>query len=168
LNIEDCKFKIQFQRHPAQETHMAIYAHIINDSSVKIWGLTSRQRLSRVLNCAGVKDIVDDIADLPLNSTVLMVRGDYLFDERVISSLLKKPATLLRISKAQAGRPVAAHVDSGQAQPVLDVLKEFAEANTPAGLRTETLQTLSLSFRKRLLKFETPFVLPITAENKRI
>lgn len=147
---------------------MAVYAHIFNDSAVRIWGLTSRQRLSRVLNSAGVKDIVDDIADAPSNSTVLMLSGDYLFDERVISYLLKNPAMVLKTSKFQAGMPVAAHVDPAQAQRVLDVLKEFADANTLADLRIETLETLSLSFRKRLLKFEPAFVLPITAENKRI
>jgi len=147
---------------------MAACAHIINASSVRLWGLTSRQRLTRVLNSAGVKDIVEDIADLPSNSTILILRGDYLFDERVIGYLLKKPAMLLRISNSQTGIPVAAHVDSGQAQRVLDVLKEFAAANMPAGLRIETLETLSLSFRERLLKFEPPFVLPITAENKRL
>jgi hypothetical protein len=32
---------------------MAVYADIFNDSTVRIWGLTSRQRLSRMLNSAG-------------------------------------------------------------------------------------------------------------------
>jgi len=35
------------------------------------------------------------------------------------------------------------------------------------GVRTETLETLSISFQQRLLKFEPPFVLPITPEAKR-
>jgi phosphatidylglycerophosphate synthase len=34
-------------------------------------------------------------------------------------------------------------------------------------VKTETLDTLSISFQKRLLKFERPFVLPVTAENQK-
>ena len=51
---------------------MNICAHIINDSPVKLWGLTSRQRLRRVLDNAGVTDIVDDIAAVPESRMVLL------------------------------------------------------------------------------------------------
>jgi phosphatidylglycerophosphate synthase len=147
---------------------MSIYAHIINDSPIKIWGLTSRQRLMRVLNSAGVTDIVDDIGDLPQNSSVLLVRGDYLFDDRVINYLVQMPKILLKIAKAQTSVPVAAHVGSAQALQARDFLKESGEELPLPGVKHETLQALSISFQQRLLKFEPPFVLPITPETRGI
>jgi phosphatidylglycerophosphate synthase len=150
-----------------EELFMSVYAHIINDSLVKIWGLTSRQRLLRVLNSAGVTNFVDNIADVPHNSSVLLVRGDYLYDDRVIKYLVQTPNILLHISKPQTCVPVAAHVGADQASRALGVLKESVQEATPPGVRIETLETLSLSFRQRLLKFQPPFVLPITPENRR-
>jgi phosphatidylglycerophosphate synthase len=154
--------------HPDQELYMSIYVHIIDESLVKHWGLTARQRLLRVLNDAGVSDIVDDIATIAPNSSVILVRGDYLFDDRVVSYLVQTPDVLLKISSAQPGVPVAARVASDQTPQALEVLKGSAEDDTLTGVKTETLETLSLSFRSRLLKFEPPFVLPITPDNRRI
>ena len=144
---------------------MNVCAHIINDSPVKLWGLTSRQRLGRVLDNDGVTDIVDDIAAVPENRTVLLLRGDYLYDDRVIHYLVQTPDMLLKISQKQTGLWIGAHV---AARHALQAREAVAGAGTPASLpevRTETLETLSISFRQRLLKFEPPFVLPITAEN---
>jgi phosphatidylglycerophosphate synthase len=147
---------------------MSIHAFIINDSPVKHWGLTSRQRMLRVLKSAGVTHIVDDIADVPQNRTVLLLRGDYLFDDRIINYLVQRPNVLLRIPELKSSGTVAAHVGSDQALQALDVLKESAVEDSLTGVKTETLESLSLSFQQGLLKFEPPFVLPITAENKRI
>ena len=112
---------------------MSIYVHIIDESLVKHWGLTSRQRLLRVLNRVGVSDIVDDIAKVSPNSSVILLRGDYLFDDRVVKYLVQTPDILLRISDAKTGVPVAARVVSGQTAQALEVLKESAEDGTLTG-----------------------------------
>ena len=66
---------------------MLLYAYFINKSPVKLWGLTSRQRNMRILKSAGVTNFVEDISTMPENSSALLLRGDYLFDERVIRYL---------------------------------------------------------------------------------
>jgi len=147
---------------------MPIYAHIINDSSTKIWGLTSHQRQLRVLKAAGVTNIVDDITAVPENSPVLLLRGDYLFDDRVIKYMAQTPDIILKVPQGPAGVLVAAHVASGQALAARDALAKNSASASLAGVKTETLETLSVSFQQRLLKFEPPFVLPITPENRRI
>ncbi len=147
---------------------MSIYAHIINDNPTKIWGLTSRQRLLRVLENAGVTNIADDITAVPENSTVLLFRGDYLFDDRVINYMVKAPDIVLRIPQGSASELVAAHVASGQAVAARDALAKNSASASLAGVKSETLETLSVSFQQRLLKFEPPFVLPIKPENKRV
>ena len=148
---------------------MTIYVHFINDSPVKLWGLTSRQRKLRVLRSAGVTDIVDDLTGLPDNGPVLLLRGDYLFDDRVIQYLVKTPDVLLRISQASTSTDtiVAAHVTTRQTPEAIDLIEGTATVDTLPGVKTETLETLSISFQQRLLKFEPPFVLPIRPETKR-
>ena len=146
---------------------MSLYAYIIKDSPVKLWGLTSRQRILRVLKSAGVIDIVDDLTGVPDNSSALLLRGDYLFDDRVIHYLVKTPDVLLKISQAPTDTFVAAHVAGGKTTKAADIIKGTDTTNTIPGVRTETLKTLSLSFQQRLLKFEPPFVLPIIPETQR-
>jgi phosphatidylglycerophosphate synthase len=146
---------------------MSLYAHFINDSAVKLWGLTSRQRKLRVLKSAGVTDIVDDLTIVPDNSSALLLRGDYLFDDRVIHYLVQTPDVLLKISQAPIDTFVAAHVTSEQAPEAVNIIEGIASTDTMPGVGTETLETLSISFQQRLLKFEPPFVLPIVPEAKR-
>ncbi len=146
---------------------MTIYAHIIKDSPVQHWGLTSRQRILRVLNSAGVTDIVDDIASLPKNSSVILLRGDYLFDDRVIKYMVDSQDVLLQVLDDPTPVIAAARVSSNLAGQAADVLDGTVGAGSLPEVNTETLETLSISFQQRLLKFEPPFVLPITAENQR-
>lgn len=146
---------------------MTIYAHIIKDSPVQHWGLTSRQRIQRVLNSAGVTDIVDDIASLPESGAVILLRGDYLFDDRVIKYMVDSQDVLLQVLDGPTPAIAAAMVSSNLAGRAAEILDGTAGAESLPAVNTETLETLSISFQERLLKFEPPFVLPITAENQR-
>jgi len=146
---------------------MTIYAHIIKDSPVTHWGLTSRQRILRVLNSAGVTDIVDDIASLPKSGSVILLRGDYLFDDRVIKYMVDSQDVLLQVPEDQNHRIVAAKVGSHLAGQTADIVEGTVSGRSLPEVEPETLETLSISFQERLLKFEPPFVLPITAENQR-
>jgi phosphatidylglycerophosphate synthase len=147
---------------------MSVYVHIIADSPVQIWGMTSHQRKLRVLEAAGVTEIVEDIAALPDNSSVVLFRGDYLFDDRVINYLVQASDVILKIPQGSTSAFVAAHVSSGQADQVREAIASNLTApSSLAGVKIETLKTLAISFQERLLKFEPPFVLPITPENVR-
>jgi phosphatidylglycerophosphate synthase len=147
---------------------MSLFAYIINDSPTKIWGLTSLQRQLRVLKGAGVTNIVDDLAVVPENSSILLIRGDYLFDDRVVNYMVQTPEMILKIPQGSASALVAAHVASGQAVEACEAIANNITSPSLAGIKTETLETLSVSFQQRLLKFEPPFVLPITPENNRV
>jgi hypothetical protein len=146
---------------------MTLYAHIINDSPVQHWGLTPRQRILRALGSAGITAVVEDIASLPPNQSVILLRGDYLFDDRVINYMVGAQDMLLQVSNDQHQSIVAARVSSHLAEPAADILKAVDNDRSLPQVKTETLDTLSISFQKRLLKFERPFVLPVTAENQK-
>ena len=146
---------------------MTIYAHIIKDSPVRHWGLTSRQRILRVLKSAGDTRIVDDIASPPQSNSILLLRGDYLYDDRVVKYMVDSQEVLLEVEKGQRHLVVAAKVSSHLARQAADMMQGALDDRQLPQTKTETLETLSLSFQKRLLKFEPPFVIPITAENQR-
>ena len=145
---------------------MSLYVHFINDSPVKIWGLTPRQRLRRVLNGAGVTDIVENIASLPRNSSVLLLRGDFLFDDRLINHMVETSDILLAVPGERTDVVVAAHVCANLAFQTLEVIEGTLRASSLAGVSIETLKTLSVSFQQRLRKFEPPFALPVSPKNR--
>ena len=147
---------------------LRILIYFINESPVKLWGLTSRQRNIRILKSAGVTDIVKDLRVLTDNQSVLLLRADYLFDDRVIRYLVQTPDVLLKISNAPTDRFVAAHVAAEKAPQAVELIKGTSVADPISDVRTETLETLSISFQQRLLKFEPPFVLPIRPETQRV
>ena len=142
--------------------YMPLYAYFINESPVKLWGLTSQQRNMRILKSTGVTDIVKDFNVLPDNQSALLLRADYLFDDRVIRYLVQSPDVLLKISQAPTDRFVAAHVATDKATQAVELIKGASVTDPISGVRTETLETLSLSFQERLRKVERPFVLAIT------
>ena len=73
----------------------------------------------------------------------------------------KRPDSLLKISQPSDNTIVAAHVAGGKSTQVSEILQGTSPVGPIPGVRTETLETLSISFQQRLLKFEPPFVLPI-------
>ena len=146
---------------------MSIYVYFINDSPVELWGLSSRQRILRVLRSAGITDVVDDIASVPQDDSVLLFKGDYLFDDRVISYLVDTPDVLLQVPGDPTNTNVAAHVPARLALQAREALDETVALGSLPGVRTETLETLSVSFQQRLRKFDPPFILPVSHQNSR-
>ena len=146
---------------------MPLYVCIIHESATRLWGLTSRQRVERVLRRAGAVCLAQNLESIPAESSVLLLRGDYLYDDRVLSGLVEKTDVLLQIGPNDSPVTVAAHVMSDKASPALEVLNGSA-AITPSlsGIRTETPETVSPAYREKLRKSDPPFVLPITEETR--
>ncbi|HDJ27736.1 MAG TPA: CDP-alcohol phosphatidyltransferase, partial [Proteobacteria bacterium] len=96
---------------------MSTSVYIFHESPVKLWGLTSRERLERVLAKARKNDFISDPTQATTDN-VLLFRGDYLYDDRVIQNLLESPDTILLTSKEGHEIPVAAQVKADLALPV--------------------------------------------------
>src|SRR5262245_21012856 len=94
---------------------------------VEIWGLSPEERLRRTLRAAGCTRIesVDAGAPLPAASagSVLLLRCDYVFDERLVRALPDAPGTLL---VTQGGVGVAAHVAAARAGEAAQALANGA------------------------------------------
>jgi phosphatidylglycerophosphate synthase len=146
---------------------MTIHAIIFAETPVQLWGLSSRQRLERILKKMNVSSWLDHPAAASAADSILLLRGDYLYDERIIQNLVQKPGTVLQISENGGEKAVAAHVAAHDALIVRDFLDGKRGCGDLPSLSFETPQTLVSTYQKKLRKFDPPFLQPITEENKR-
>ncbi len=146
---------------------MEIYASVVGTAPIRLWALTSHQRLQRILERSNVSKTVYDVETLPANCSAVLLRADYLFDERVVQALVNTRNCLLITEQDGRNQPVAAHVRSEKVTLTLDVLNN---KKSPASLTgTDRLTTESLCsscFQRQLKKIAPPSVLPITPEKK--
>jgi len=87
---------------------MSISALMLNDSPVKLWGLSSKQRLRRQIREMGGIEWLESMADLPPGGSVLLLDGNYLFEIRTLRNLLEQPDSILHCASDE--RPAAAFV----------------------------------------------------------
>ena len=146
---------------------MSIYWCLCHEVDIRLWNLTSRSRLQRVFKKIGVNNFLENIQDLPPESSLFIVRGDYLFDDRVLLWLSKEKNGVLEINSGSRQIPVAAHVDSSHASSIWQGIQN-GECSGFHNLRTINLENLSLSFSNELRKSDHPFVLPIREDNKEV
>lgn len=137
---------------------------------LKIWGISGAERLRRVLVAAGTA--ADRISVGPLaafqaqSGDVLIVRADYVFDERLIRALLASPDAHNSILLASAGQPlaVAARVEAQNCRAALTLLsgtEAFQTVGSHTGLRGLTPSDLVPAYNPALRKSTAPYVLPI-------
>lgn len=92
---------------------MSLCARIHGDAPVRLWGLTSEQRVRRQLRAAGVDPCPTGEAPLPPGSTVLLVDAHYLFEVRTLAALARRPGAALRCDGD--GAIAALHTDAATA-----------------------------------------------------
>ncbi len=145
---------------------MTVHALILAEAPVKLWGLSSRQRLERILKKINITSVIDNPESVAPEDSILLLRGDYLYDERLIRNLVPKSGTVLQTATETGSRPVAAHVAAADALPVRDVLDGKPGSAFPPSLSFETPQTLAPTYMKQLRKIDPPYLLPIAGENR--
>ena len=131
-------------------------AVLVGQAPVRLWGLSGRERLRRVLGKRGVPVLAQDEA-IPGKRSVLCLRADCLFDERVIGALIDAPGVAL--CTTQGGPLVALHAPVGGASHAQAVL---LGEQTADGYVLETPATLASAYQERLRKREAPYVLRVT------
>ncbi len=145
---------------------MSVFIYFSYECPVKIWGLTSDARIERVLKRTGIKRISGELSRLQEDDSVLILRGDYLFDDRLVNYLAAAPGIILNLEGGQQEMTVAAHVPGHLAQQALSVIEKNEIAGALPGVEVYTPATISVSFEQKLRKFEPPFLLPITEGKK--
>lgn len=145
---------------------MAIHVRIFQESPIRLWGLSSRERLERVLIKHGGITLQERAPVTAAGDTVLLLRGDFLYDKRIIHNMISNPGVVLEAVTPRR-RPVAAHVPAELADQVEAILAGDGGSDYPRGVRRETPDTLVTAYLKELRKFDLPYLLPITEQNRR-
>ncbi len=143
---------------------MTIQAHLIAESEVTLWGLSSRERLRRMLTRAGITELVDDLECARTEDAVLLIRGDWLYDARVLKGLIDTPSVVLATGDERTA--VAANVPRSKAVETRNYLQGKTVADLPDGLNTVDPKTVVPAEQTTLLKRADPYVLPITRANR--
>ena len=139
---------------------MSVAASIIGNVNVRLWGLDGAERIARQLRAAGIVRVLAGGDPPPADASVVLLRGDYLFEDRTIAALIARSGVVLMESQAH---PVAAHVAARDLAVACAVLKGDAAPQTIPGVVTASPETLSKSFLQKLHKSVPPVVLPIRA-----
>ncbi|MCD6388288.1 MAG: CDP-alcohol phosphatidyltransferase family protein [Desulfobulbaceae bacterium] len=145
---------------------MGLYICFLHECPVQIWGLTSQQRIERVLKGTAGSCTAKELNNLSDSDSVLLLRGDYLFDDRLVKHLAAAQNITLHLNSGQQKVTVAAHVSAGLARQALGVMEDKTNIGPLPGVQSQTLATISISFQEKLRKSEPPFVLPISTEKK--
>jgi len=138
------------------------YILIAKESPLRLWGLTPRERVRRLLDGKDGNRLVDRLEAVPDDGSVLLLRGDYLADARTLRALTQARNTVLQAPGPHGPVTVAAHVPRPVAPRVLPILTgDAAGAALPAGITIAVAEDLAPPFQEQLRKVDPPFVLPI-------
>ena len=159
---------------------VSCYIHIFNDTPVRLWGLSSSQRIRRELAwelsskgkdpgrlSSDAIEFVDDLRQVPAEGDVLLLRGDYLYDVRVTMNLIANADTLLQAIEDGARVPVAAHTSAAAAPRVMELIRNN-DRELPGDLNIETPTSIVPQSQVRLKKAHAAFVLPVNEKNRRV
>lgn len=159
---------------------MACYIHVFDETPVRLWGLSSSQRIRRELEwelsslkargsglaCGATLEFVDTLEQLPPDAEVVLFRGDYLYDVRIITNLIDTPDTLLQVNSTGVTVTVAAHTRAAAAGRVMEHIRGSGRP-LPGKFTIATPDTLVSRAQVRLKKAHAAFVLPINQDNSR-
>lgn len=138
---------------------MKIPVYLICSSPVRLWGLTSRERLGRMLAKIPNACLCGADDPLPAHGEVVLLREDYLYDDRVLRGLIDTREVALE--DPRTGTLVAAHasVDRLAHPPSLD-------SAPVCELRKVVPDTVATSLHMQLRKFDPPWVARMTPANQ--
>lgn len=142
-----------------------VYVRIYGHCEVRLWGLSSEERLRRQVQSLPPATVLETGTEPAAGSTVVLLRADWLYDQRTLQDLLKAPGTLLRVGENGAGAVVAAHVAAERVAEVEPLLGRKVR-ELPPGLEVKTPASLSSAYVQKLLKAERPIVSRIQPDKK--
>ncbi len=128
----------------------------VGASTVKVWSLTSRERLLRSFRRLG-------LSQLEAAGGVVLAHVGWVYDESLIGALARRPGVVLADA---AGCGVAAHVASADASAATAAL-EAGEVPALAGLEVLTAAQLQGTYNDELRKREPPVLARLAADNVR-
>lgn len=143
---------------------MTIYAHIVGASHERLWGLTPVQRLQRALGRLARVRLVSEPAQIPADAEILLLRGDYVYDGRVLQGLVDNGDVVLRDG---GGTPVAVRARGKRIADLIEAFRRTGGDEAFAGLRAGSLAEIASGLQTRLRKLDPPWAWQVRADNRR-
>lgn len=136
----------------------------LGHSDVRLWDMSPTERLKRAFSRVGITHIIDE-SDLADNAgPVILVRGDAVLDEPLITHLAANENLMILGDGPQGSVPIVAHVSAEHGIKAADAIQKEQHKNLP-GVTVQTPGDLDASYWKALRKRETPYALIITKNN---
>lgn len=147
-------------------------AILIGQCADRVFGLTGADRLRLGLARLGVAALEDaggqppapkvtPAGAAPAGASIVLVRVDHVYDERVLAGLVTTPDVVLTTPGAGGPVPVAAHVAAGRVEALRALLARGQLHEEPPGLRVVQPAALAASHQPDLRKREAPYVMAI-------
>ena len=126
-----------------------VRGHIVGDTPLRIWGLTSAERLRRQLARAGA-------GEGPA-ARVVLLRADWVYDQAIVQGLVRAAEDCALV---RDGRCVALNVGAERFDAAAAAL---AELRAPDGVRHVAVSDLASGYDDKLRKREPPYLMPLDA-----
>jgi len=143
-----------------------MHAVVLGSSPVRLWGLTPAERIERQLRSQGVALYSGGFEELSPDSTLLMLRGDCLYDDRVIRGLVKARQVILQVEDDGDEFSAAAHVDAREAKAASARLQDGRTPLAGGEVSMVSVAELAQEFEMGLRKLDRPYVLRVTNERQ--
>ena len=142
-----------------------MYAYIYGDNNVKIWGLTSRERMERILKQKKNINVVNSIELIPHKSSVLLINSRYIIDERILNFLINNANTAIS-EGPNIDDVVAINARSDKFDNILKLIKKEVGVSELKEISIKNLSDIAkMGFQKKLKKVEKPFILDTERED---
>ena len=134
------------------------YVRIAGDGPMRIWGLSGRVRLARMLESMDGVSLVTDEAPAPAGAPVVLLRGDYLFNRRLLQALLERDEDFALYDQ-ERNAVIALRLGAGSP----GTFEAVPEADLPPGIEPDELVN---PYDDRLKKYEPARAWQIRADNR--
>ena len=142
-----------------------IYICILKDTGITLWGLSGRERLSRMVRKHDNAVTIEEASQAPANTTVLLLRADYLFEPRLLQGLLQLENDIA-LYASNSDQVVAVRTKSEDARTLTQELLGEMENKLMSALPRKKAEHLVKAYDPQLLKYDPPEILAINRENK--
>ncbi len=142
------------------------YIYIFGDNETKVWGLTGRERLQRMVRANEHAKLIAHEKEIPPTELVLFLSADHIFDTRVLNTLIERNEKFALFDREKT--PTAVRINGLQALSLLNDLAspgKIYDKHTLSSLPPLKLEDLNIDFQQNLKKKDPPYILPITPEN---
>lgn len=126
--------------------------------------MSPAERLTRGFKRAGISNIISEADLANVTGSVILVRGDIVLDEPLVSHITATKDLVILSEKADGSEPLVAHVSAEHGVQVAEALHNKTAQDLP-DINICAPADLDASYWKALRKRETPYALPITTKN---